>query len=142
MKVLVLAACIGMVGLIGAVSPKYQRTSRAVGVAANDQSATVLRSESEVKPDGFQYVFETDNAISAQATGSLKKGPEGDFLVIQGQYQYTAPDGTPIQVNYESDESGFRPTGAHIPTPPPVPEAIARALAYIAAHPPPVEKRP
>ncbi|XP_061710345.1 endocuticle structural glycoprotein ABD-4-like [Cydia pomonella] len=142
MKVLVLVVCIGMVGLIGAVPSKFQRTRRAVAVAANDQSATVLRSESEVKSDGFQYLFETDNGISAQATGSLRKGAEGESLVIQGQYQYTAPDGTPIQVNYESDESGYRPNGAHIPTPPPIPDAIKRALDYIAAHPPPVEKRP
>lgn len=32
--------------------------------------------------------------------------------------------------------SGFRAEGAHLPTPPPVPEPIQRALQYIASKPP------
>lgn len=51
---------------------------------------------------------------------------------IQGSYSYTAPDGTPITVTYIADENGYRAEGAHLPTPPPIPEAIQRALAYIA----------
>ncbi|XP_047986129.1 endocuticle structural glycoprotein ABD-4-like [Leguminivora glycinivorella] len=141
MKLLVVAVC--LMGLVCAQDndPVLFRIARAVS-AVSDQAATVLRSDSVVQPDGFQYGFETDNGISVQASGSLKKLPEGESLVIQGQYQYTAPDGTPVQVNYESDESGYHPQGAHIPTPHPIPEAIARALQYIEAHPPPVEKRP
>lgn len=53
--------------------------------------------------------------------------------VVQGRYSYPAPDGTPITIEYTADENGFRAQGAHIPTPPPIPEAIRRALA---ANPP------
>lgn len=52
---------------------------------------------------------------------------------MQGRYSYTAPDGTPITVEYYADETGFHATGAHIPTPPPIPEAIQRAIATLPA---------
>lgn len=55
--------------------------------------------------------------------------------VAQGRFSYTSPEGEVIEINYIADELGFQPEGSHIPTPPPIPEAIQRALAYIAAHP-------
>ena len=81
--------------------------------------------------------YETGNDIQAQEEGFVKNfgNPEQETQVAQGGYQYTAPDGTRIVLTYTADENGFVPQGAHIPTPPPIPEAIKRALEYIAAHP-------
>lgn len=56
--------------------------------------------------------------------------------MLLGQVQYTAPDGQVIRLVYTADENGFQPQGEHLPVAPAIPEAIQRALAYIAANPP------
>lgn len=56
-------------------------------------------------------------------------------MEAQGDFKYTAPDGSPISLTYVANELGFQPVGAHLPTPPPIPDAILRSLEYNAAHP-------
>lgn len=51
-------------------------------------------------------------------------------------YTLIDPDFQVINVLYKADENGFHPQGAHIPTPPPIPPAIQRALDYLATLPP------
>lgn len=79
--------------------------------------------------------WETGNNIIAQEEGFLKNVGDKDTeaLVQHGSYSYTAPDGTLITVTYTADEQGFRAEGAHIPTPPPVPEEIQKSLELIYA---------
>ncbi|CAH0407746.1 unnamed protein product [Chilo suppressalis] len=103
--------------------------------AGNDVEATIISSQSEVNPDGYNYQYETSNGISASSSGSVKNVENVDALVVQGSYQYNSPDG-PVEVSYVADENGFQPQGAHLPVAPPVPEAILRAIEYIQAHPP------
>lgn len=52
---------------------------------------------------------------------------------MQGTYSYAGDDGNTYTVNYVADENGFRPEGAHLPTPPPIPAAIQRSLEINAA---------
>lgn len=87
--------------------------------------------------------YETANGIVAQEEGYLKNAgnPDAEAQEVQGSYQYTADDGTPIAVSYIANENGFQPQGEHLPTPPPVPPAIQRALDYIAANPQPEEQQ-
>lgn len=59
---------------------------------------------------------------------------------MQGSFQYTADDGTPISLTYIADENGFQPQGAHLPTPPPIPPAIQRSLDFLAANPQPEDQ--
>jgi len=60
-----------------------------------------------------------------------------DVIISQGSVSYTAPDGTLISLSYAADdENGFQPKGDHLPTPPPIPPEIQKALDYIASLPP------
>ncbi|CAG9127111.1 unnamed protein product [Plutella xylostella] len=99
----------------------------------------IIRQEQVINPDGsYKWSYETGNGIAAEEQGYVKNQgvPEQEAQVAQGQYQYTAPDGQLIQLTYIADENGFQPQGAHLPTPPPVPEEIQKALAYLATLPP------
>lgn len=98
----------------------------------------ILRQEQEVNFDGsYKYSYETGNGISADEQGFLKNAgqPEQETQVAQGQFQYTSPEGQLIRVSYIADENGFQPQGDHLPTPPPIPAAIQRALDYLATLP-------
>lgn len=81
-------------------------------------------------PEGnFQYGYETSNGIQVQALGN----PAG----VSGSVNYVSPEGEHIALSYTADEEGYHPVGDHLPTPPPVPAYILRALEYIRSHPPP-----
>lgn len=83
----------------------------------------------------FLCRYDTENGISAQESGHLiAVGPESG-IAATGTYQYTSPEGVPVQVSYTADENGFQPAGNVLPTPPPVPQAILRSIEYNAAHP-------
>ncbi|XP_054085315.1 pupal cuticle protein Edg-78E [Zeugodacus cucurbitae] len=76
----------------------------------------------------YQFSYETSNGIQRQEAGSLAG--------VRGSLNYVSPEGERISLSYTADEEGFHPTGDHLPTPPPVPAYVLRALEYIRAHPP------
>jgi hypothetical protein len=78
--------------------------------------------------------FETGNGIVAEESGYLKNAgnKETEAQVAQGSSSYTSPEGIQIKLTYLADENGFQPQGDHLPTAPPIPEAIQRALDYLA----------
>lgn len=86
--------------------------------------------------NNYYYIFsyETGNGIKAQEEGELKPGGEEGIQSAVGSYSYTAPDGTEIKVEYTADENGFVPVGDHLPTPPPIPPEIQKALDQNAAE--------
>ncbi|XP_049865996.1 endocuticle structural glycoprotein SgAbd-8-like [Pectinophora gossypiella] len=103
----------------------------------------ILKQESEINPDGsYQWSYETGNGIAAEEKGALKNaGGEEPSLEVQGQFQYPSEEGGNIQLTYIANENGFQPQGAHLPTPPPIPAAIQRALDFLATAPPQPENR-
>lgn len=105
----------------------------------------ILSQKNEISPDGgYEWSYETENGIKAEEKGTPKKSndPEnGDVIVAQGSFSYTDPDGNQISLTYVSDdEGGFQPQGAHLPTPPPIPPNIQKALDWIASQPSTEEK--
>ncbi|XP_017048450.1 pupal cuticle protein Edg-78E [Drosophila ficusphila] len=76
----------------------------------------------------YQYAYETSNGIQFQEAGN----PSG----ARGALAYVSPEGEHISLTYTADEEGYHPVGDHLPTPPPVPAYILRALEYIRTHPP------
>ncbi|XP_076270266.1 endocuticle structural glycoprotein SgAbd-2-like [Rhynchophorus ferrugineus] len=115
---------------------QYPQQQQQYQQSLNSKAVVPIVSESnELNPDGsFSYSYVSGDGSQAQAQGYLKNPGQKDAEaeVIQGSYSYTAPDGTPITVTWVADENGFRAEGAHLPTPPPVPAEIQKALAQIA----------
>ncbi|EFN78519.1 endocuticle structural glycoprotein SgAbd-2 [Harpegnathos saltator] len=107
------------------LQPQYTSPGKFIAIRSQQKDSS---------PDGsYSFSYETENGISVSESGHPQAGPQGQTEVVQGRYSYPAPDGTPITIEYTADENGFHAQGAHIPTPPPIPEAIRRALA---ANPP------
>lgn len=96
-----------------------------------DKDAQILNYKSE-GPDAegnYAYSFDTSNGIQQEENGNLERGAAGYFAFV-------SPEGDKYTLTYTANENGFQPTGDHLPTPPPTPEAILKSLEYLAAHPP------
>ncbi|CAG9858873.1 unnamed protein product [Phyllotreta striolata] len=126
-----------ILAILGSAVGQYRPT----GAISPGQVIRILsQTQDGPNPDGsYSWSFEAENGISAREQGRQKAQ---DLIEAQGSMQYTAPDGTPIQLTYIADENGFQPQGAHLPTAPPIPEAILRSLEYNAAHPEEDQERP
>ncbi|XP_049838694.1 endocuticle structural glycoprotein SgAbd-8 [Schistocerca gregaria] len=106
--------------------------------SGNTSPIPIIRYSNEISPDGsYAWSYETGNGIAADESGALENPGQKDLEAMraQGSFSYTAPDGSPISVRYVADRDGFHPEGAHLPTPPPIPPAIQRALDFIASQP-------
>jgi Insect cuticle protein len=114
--------------------PHHQQQQQPSSFGANRNVIPITSYKNEVSHDGsYQYSYSTGNGIQADESGYLKnRGSAQQAQVAQGSYSYTAPNGQLIQVRYIADENGFRAEGNHLPTPPPLPPAIAESLKLIA----------
>lgn len=72
----------------------------------------------------------------ATQDGFLKQvDAEHDGEAIEGKFAFIADDGKEYAISYTADENGYRPVGAHLPTPPPTPESVLKTLQYLSEHP-------
>ncbi|KAI4465715.1 cuticle protein [Holotrichia oblita] len=95
----------------------------------------IIRQTSQSNPDeSYEYSYETVNGIKVEERG-IPSNLQDLPIISSGSFQYLAPDNTPIAVKYVANENGFQPEGPHLPTPPPIPPQIVRALEWNAAHP-------
>lgn len=105
-------------------------------LAANlDKDAYIEKYDSVVNPDGsFRYAVQTSNGIAAESQGDQNGN-------VQGSYSWISPEGEDVGISYIADDYGYRASGRSIPTPPPIPEHIIKALRYIAENPPAPERK-
>ncbi|KAJ8717627.1 hypothetical protein PYW07_005557 [Mythimna separata] len=105
----------------GAYSGFEARPERAQ--AALERNAAILRQDNSNDGETYAYAYETENGIYGEENGVATNGVQA-----QGGYSYTGDDGKVYSVRYTADENGFQPQGDHLPTAPPVPEEILKAL--------------
>lgn len=119
-----------------------------------DKNAVIKTRTQESDSDGnYSNSFESSNGIS-----SNEGGVGGQ--IVQGSTTWIAKNGEPLAISWVADENGYRPMGfvsdrffiiffsfmfydltktnilQHLPTPPPIPLAIQRALKHLATKKP------
>ncbi|XP_075167441.1 larval cuticle protein 2-like [Haematobia irritans] len=99
------------------------------GHSSEEAHAEIKSFNSDVRPDGFHYAYDTSNDIKSAAAGDAYGNVHGDFGWI-------SPEGVHVALQYTADENGYQPSGDLLPTPPPIPAAILKAIEYIRTHPP------
>ncbi|EDW02364.1 cuticular protein 47Eg [Drosophila grimshawi] len=103
-------------------------------VAFANEDPKVLKNDAEVNVDSFKYDLELDNSIKATQQGELK---DKDSWVVHGENSHKSPEGEDVSIKYSADEYGYHVEAAHppLPTPPPTPDYILKAIEWIKAHP-------
>lgn len=95
------------------------------------QSAAKIKTEgrSSSNDGAYHFNYESDNGINIGESGV-------GGVVANGQASWISKEGVPFSFSYVADENGYQPSGFLLPTSPPIPEAIVRALAYLKEHAP------
>jgi Insect cuticle protein len=96
-----------------------------------DADAETLRYDNSPNTgDGsYSYAFETSNGIKVEEQGYNTQQGDNSEQIVMGSYSYMGDDGQMYTVTYKADANGFQPQGDHLPTPPPIPEAIQKYVA-------------
>ncbi|XP_059057920.1 endocuticle structural glycoprotein SgAbd-3-like [Achroia grisella] len=123
----------------GSDAENYSQGSQGFGSGSQRSSqggsqATILKIDNQLDEQGYHYAYETSDGTKVEQDGRVIPGavPEEGSLQVAGSYSYIGDDGQTYSITYTADENGFRAEGAHLPTPPPIPEAILRSLQLTA----------
>ncbi|XP_052126093.1 larval cuticle protein LCP-22-like [Frankliniella occidentalis] len=109
---------------------QYAYRQEDAAAASSTTPIPILSYVNEINPDGsYHYSYETGNGIKADESGKVNNaGLENEAIAVQGSYSYIGDDGQTYSVQYTADENGFQPQGAHLPTAPPLPAELQKAI--------------
>eukprot|EP00099_Drosophila_melanogaster_P012030 NP_001286347.1 cuticular protein 49Af, isoform B [Drosophila melanogaster] len=107
-----------------------------VAASATDNDDPISQ-ESNVEYNGkYHYHYELKDGSKATQDGVLKSvNADHNGESVNGKYSFVADDGKTYVVSYTADENGYLAVGDHLPTPPPTPVSVLKALEYIRLHP-------
>lgn len=110
--------------------PSGLEQGSAAGLYDNRNYRIIVDEKRPHRDGDYHYKYETENKIFGEERGiPVGNGDEAD-VAATGYYKYTGPDNIIYTVNYHAGEEGFVAEAIHIPTPPPIPDLILRALKY------------
>lgn len=121
---------IGIAQLVVTASLPEQIEPTTENVHKPNSDAVIKSSAQNMGVDGtYNYQFETSNGISSSVAGAAG-------VYAQGADTWIARSGEPISLTWYADQDGYHAEGFHLPTPPPIPLAIQRALEHLATKQP------
>ncbi|XP_042856744.1 cuticle protein CP14.6-like [Penaeus japonicus] len=125
---------VALLAAVATAAPQYG-DSRPQARFDSLEEVAILRDDRVIEDDGrYNFDVETANGIVMSEAGS-PTGLEG-AINSAGSFSYTAPDGTPVSLQFVADENGFQPQGAHLPVAPefphPIPQFVLDQIAFAA----------
>ncbi|XP_047469458.1 cuticle protein AMP1A-like [Penaeus chinensis] len=128
MKVILVAAfaCVAVAAPQGYEAPAQSRR--------DSDEVPILRDDRVIDDDGrYNFDVGTGDGIVVSESGA----PSADGGINSaGSYSYTAPDGTPVHVDFVADEKGFQPQSDLLPVAPefphPIPDFVQDQIAFAA----------
>lgn len=96
----------------------------AVALAAEEKKPEVVivkESPLEINDKGYSFSYELSDGQIRKEVGTLKQveGAKEPVIVVKGTFSFVNPvTGERYTVDYDADENGFRPVGAHLPVAP------------------------
>ncbi|XP_013110233.2 larval cuticle protein 65Ab1-like [Stomoxys calcitrans] len=89
----------------------------AAALAAPRPEVEIVKQDSDVGPESYQFAVETSDGTKHNEDGKLKDvGTEHEAIVVHGSYSWVdEKTGQHFNVEYVADENGFQPKGEHLP---------------------------
>nr|CAD7402154.1 unnamed protein product [Timema poppensis] len=79
------------------------------------KDVTVLQYINDVRPDGYDLLFETSDGTLRQETGVLKNpGTDNEIWEVVGKYKWVSPDGEEHIMDFIANEGGVGGPGLGI----------------------------
>ncbi|XP_023179465.2 cuticular protein 47Eg [Drosophila hydei] len=104
-----------------------------LAVAYAFENAEVLKDIRDADTVSYNTQISLSNSIDSKQSGKLN----GDEWIVEGDSAFTSPEGEKVAIKYIANANGYQVLDAQppLPTPPPIPEPILRAIDYIQQHP-------